>query len=502
MIRLNPEKLRDQIYACWMGKNMGGTMGTPYEGKQELLDIQGFITKEGEVLPNDDLDLQLAWLKAVQDYGPAAINERLLGEYWLTYIGPNWNEYGICKGNLRDGIVPPMSGELGNEAWKHSNGAWIRTEIWASLFPADPNTAIRYAYYDACVDHGYGEGTYGAIFVAAMESAAFVMDDVDALLQLGLSKIPADCRVARAVRLVMDEYEKGTDWKTVRNMVVADSADIGWFQAPANIAFVVLGLLYGGGDFKKSMILAIDCGDDTDCTGATIGALMGIMHGTAGLPADWMKYLGTDIASICLLNGHGKYPQTIDALTDAVMALLPVTMQRLPLYAHTPTAMTTVLGRPGEPEDLAALDPAAFCGTEFVDMLAERAQYSFEFDGIYCQVLVEFDEAPRIAPNGTLSGKISVRNTYLPNEFSGQVFPESKRYALRWIAPEAWHVDSRCNLQDTHLGKNVRRYHTDERTTAFTIQAGERVDAVNRIVLEVTSAGRSMPVYVPITVLG
>ena len=95
-----------------------------------------------------------------------------------------------------------------------------------------------------------------------------------------------------------------------------------------------------------------------------------------------------------------------------------------------------------------------------------------------------------------------MRNTYLPNEFSGQVFPESKRYALRWIAPEAWHVDSRCNLQDTHLGKNVRRYHTDERTTAFTIQAGERVDAVNRIVLEVTSAGRSMPVYVPITVLG
>ena len=44
MIRLNPEKLRDQIYACWMGKNMGGTMGTPYEGKRELLDIQGFIT--------------------------------------------------------------------------------------------------------------------------------------------------------------------------------------------------------------------------------------------------------------------------------------------------------------------------------------------------------------------------------------------------------------------------------------------------------------------------
>lgn len=502
MIRLNPEKLRDKIYACWMGKNMGGTMGTPYEGTRELLDIQGFVTKEGEVLPNDDLDLQLVWLKAVQDYGPNAINERLLGEYWITYIGPNWNEYGIGKGNLREGILPPLSGEINNDAWKHSNGAWIRTEIWATLFPADPEKAIRYAYYDACVDHGYGEGTYGAIFVAAMESAAFVIQNVHELLELGLSKIPADCRVARAVRLVMNEYEKGTDWKTVREMLVQDSADIGWFQAPANIAYVVLGLLYGEGDFKRSMILAINCGDDTDCTGATIGALMGIMRGTEGLPADWMKYLGEDIASICLLNGHGRYPTTITQLTDAVMNLLPVTMYRLPdcMFKGSPYSRTTpVLGRPGEPEDLTDLDPAAFCGTEFVDSLSERSPYSFVIDGIYCEVLVEYDTVPRIAPNGTLTGRISVRNLHVPNNY---IFPESKHYMLRWLTAPEWTVESKTNLQDIRLTKEASRFHSDTRTTAFTIHAGNVVQPVNRVVLEVTSVGRSMPVYVPMTILG
>ena len=62
MISFTKEFLRDRIFACWIGKNIGGTLGTPYEGKRELLDIDGFASKAGEPLPNDDLDLQLAWL--------------------------------------------------------------------------------------------------------------------------------------------------------------------------------------------------------------------------------------------------------------------------------------------------------------------------------------------------------------------------------------------------------------------------------------------------------
>ena len=184
MLQFSKDYLRDRIYACWIGKNIGGTLGTPYEGKRDLLDIHGFASKEGEPLPNDDLDLQLVWLRAVNDLGPDAINSKVLGEYWISYINPNWNEYGVCKGNMRDGVLPPMSGEMNNELWRNSNGAWIRTEIWACLYPALPEKAIRLAFEDASVDHGFGEGTYAAIFVAAMESAAFVLSDADALLAL------------------------------------------------------------------------------------------------------------------------------------------------------------------------------------------------------------------------------------------------------------------------------------------------------------------------------
>ena len=59
------------------------------------------------------------------------------------------------------------------------------------------------------------------------------------------------------------------------------------FDAPENVAFVVLGLLYGEGDFGKSLIFANNCGEDTDCTCATLGALLGIMNGASNLPKKW-----------------------------------------------------------------------------------------------------------------------------------------------------------------------------------------------------------------------
>ena len=134
--------------------------------------------------------------------------------------------------------------------------------------------------------------------------------------------------MARAVRLVRKAYADGVDWKTCRQMVVDDSADLGWLQAPANVAFTVLGFLYGKGDFKQSLILAINCGDDTDCTGATLGSLLGIMGGMAAIPEDWRAYIGDEIKSICVTNGHGRFPLSCTELTDCVLNLLPTTLRQ------------------------------------------------------------------------------------------------------------------------------------------------------------------------------
>ena len=157
-----------------------------------MLDIKGFSTPSGEPLPNDDLDLQLVWLIAMERRGPEYVNANVLSDYWLEWIAPHWNEYGIGKLNMKRGLIPPLAGDYLN-SWKDSNGAWIRTEIWACTAPANPNLAARFAIEDAKVDHGVGEGTTAAAFVAAMQSAAFVFSDIRDCIAVGLAAIPEKC---------------------------------------------------------------------------------------------------------------------------------------------------------------------------------------------------------------------------------------------------------------------------------------------------------------------
>ena len=284
MIKLNKKEYLDKLHACWLGKNIGGTMGAPYEGARWYIDISGFATKGGEPMPNDDLDLQLVWLCALEEVGAERLDTNTLAEFWLDWIPPHWNEYGICKTNLRLGLLPPMSGEVDNDKWKTSNGAWIRSEIWASLAPGAPDVAARYATMDAMVDHGISEGSCAEIFTASLESLAYVESNIRTLLSSALKKIPEESLTAQTVRLVIDCYDKGLGYREARDKVVEFNREIGWFQAPGNLGFVTIGLLYGEGDFKKSLIYAINCGDDTDCTGATVGSILAARAHGAALP--------------------------------------------------------------------------------------------------------------------------------------------------------------------------------------------------------------------------
>lgn len=516
MIYLNKAKVEDKIKACWVGKNIGGTLGTPYEGSPNMNDIQGFASKRGEALPNDDLDLQLIWLMAMDERGPEGLNSATLGEYWLSFVDPYWNEYGVCQANMKEGFYPPMSGELNNRGWKNSNGAWIRTEIWACLYPGRPDKAVEYAFADASVDHGFGEGTYAAMFVAAMESAAFLTSDVNKLLEIGLSKIPEDCRMARSAKIVIDEYAKGTDWKTVRQMIVEDSKDLGWFQAPANVAFAVLGLLYGKGDFKKSLILAVNCGDDTDCSAATLGSLMGIMNGMAGIPTDWQEYIGDGIVSCSLRQGDNVYPKTCTEVTEIIMGLLPVTTRPRFLWNCRerrflkPFEYVTL--HDGE-DDLSEIELEDLMGRGFADKMFARSPYCFKIDSLISEFWVEYENEPRISKNGDIKVKLSVDPKYYPE------IPEQRHYNFRFILPEGWSVDgplhtfacsphwevqSKCEEHVVSRNKNASHtnWSTGIKPLEFTIHAGEHIEGINRVVIEAVTTGRLQPVYIPLTIMG
>lgn len=150
--------------------------------------------------------MQIVWLAAVERFGRQA-NASILAEYWLSYVIPNWVEYGMGKANLRAGLVPPHSGVVDNP-YQNSCGCFIRSEIWACLAPGRPDLAVRHAYEDAIVDHG-AEGMLGEVFFAALQSAAFVEADKDTLLEIALSYIPSQSAVARCVQEARRCYRDG-----------------------------------------------------------------------------------------------------------------------------------------------------------------------------------------------------------------------------------------------------------------------------------------------------
>jgi len=338
-VKLNKNIFYDKVLGCWMGKNIGGTLGAPVEWYRQINDFSFYSHDiNGEPLPNDDLDLQIIWLKALEDRG-IRINAQTLAEYWLDYeIAPS-SEYGICKVNLNAGFMPPLSGTIGN-GFKNSCGAFIRSEIWACICPGSPDLAVKYCYEDAIVDHGNGEGTYATFFTGAMEAAAFVESDFRKLIKIGLSYIPESCGVAQAVYTAIECYDKGLSWVECRDTILErhrgyspltcserdkekgfDKGELG-YDAPENIGVIVAGMLYGEGDFEKTMCITVNMGEDADCTCGTVGALFGIIYGMSEIPKKWIEPIGHNIQTICInLSASNFAPATVEELTERTVAI-------------------------------------------------------------------------------------------------------------------------------------------------------------------------------------
>jgi len=320
---LNEDTYCDKVKGCWLGKNAGGTLGAPFEkiwGSRIPFEVTYYtqdLTKGAP--PNDDLEIQLVWLHALEERG-IRLCSRDLAEYWLNHIYYNPDEYGFHKMNLRLGLIPPISGWY-NNPFKHNMGSPIRSEIWACISPGMPDVAAEYAWEDAVCDHAGGESVYGEIFNAAVQSAAFFLTDRQELLEIGLSFLPKDCKIALAVRTAMDAYRSGFSWLEAREQVMNKVFNLNAQYAPINLGFQTIAFLYGK-DFGDALCKAVNCGWDTDCTAATVGATLGIINGASNLPEKWIGPLGKELTvtpppGIDFL----EVPKDVDELTARVTAI-------------------------------------------------------------------------------------------------------------------------------------------------------------------------------------
>ena len=351
---------RKKSYGAWLGKAIGGTLGQPWEGASGPLDLDFYRPVPTEMMPNDDLDLQILWACKLASDWKGVVSCANFEEAWKNNVAFPFDEYGVAIRNIRLGLHAPLTGVYDN-AFVDGLGGAIRSEIWACLAPGKPEVAAKMAYLDACVDHA-GDGIYAEVFLAVMESLAFVKSDIPELIAEALKYIPADCELAHSISDTVKWYNEGNDFAGLRRLIRQNYGSANFTDVKMNLAFEVAALLLGAGDFGKSICYAVNFGQDTDCTGATVGAILGIIDPDA-IPEKWQTPIGRNLLLSKEISGI-ECPPSIDAFAELVISLKDkVTVADIPAMQDVPAglgiAMRESFFGPWFPADYRKFSPVA-----------------------------------------------------------------------------------------------------------------------------------------------
>jgi ADP-ribosylglycohydrolase len=288
MYRIDYKDYLDKVHGGWLGKCLGGAAGAPVEGFKRLNDIKDFKEIMNPELPNDDLDMQLLWLEVLQKKG-LDISGRILAAAWDKSCWYPMMEYGLFLKNYERGIYPPYSGEFNNPMFRDGNGCPIRSEIWGFIFPGNPDIAAKYAGMDGSLDH-CGNSVWIEQFFAAVESMAFFEKDIIKLINMGLKYIPEDSRAFRCVREMLKCHERNNnDWLSARTQAIRLFGHNDATNSTINLAFVLIGLLFGNRDMENTINIALKCGYDSDCTCATAVSILGTIIGYENIDEELRK---------------------------------------------------------------------------------------------------------------------------------------------------------------------------------------------------------------------
>jgi ADP-ribosylglycohydrolase len=324
---LTAEQLGDKALGGWAGRAAGCLLGKPVEGRRRW-QIEKYLRAQGRwpldryfsleasedvarecgfslawralyeegiecMVEDDDTNYTATGLAIVKQFGPGFTPEDV-ARFWLGNI-PIFH---VCTAervaykNLVDGIAPPDSGSFRN-VYREWIGAQIRADFFGYVNPGNPERAADYAWRDASISH-VKNGIYGEMWVAAMLAAAYVTSDVEAVIRAGLGQIPQTCRLTRGIEHILALRETGAGyWEAVDDVCARWNEDRAhdWCHTISNAEIVALALLWGEGDFERTICYSVMPGFDTDCNGATAGSVLGVILGAEALPAKWIAPL-------------------------------------------------------------------------------------------------------------------------------------------------------------------------------------------------------------------
>ena len=320
----NSERIYDQIYGAWLGRAAGCVLGKPVEGwpkeridkylKDHNIDIlDNYLPFDEKVLPgvhkvstrgninfmprDDDMDYVIIGLLALEKRG-IKTSARTIANTWVDRLPFNvvYTAEECAYRNFVNSIWPPLSGTHRNP-FREWIGAQIRADVFGYVTPGLPEIGAKLAFNDASISHDKN-GIYGEMFVAAMLSAAFKLESVKETINAGLAEIPENCRLAEAVKDTMHWCETLPTWELVWEKINESVGHYHGVHTINNAALVVMGLYFGEDNFEKGIVCTVRGGWDTDCTGATVGSILGLRLGAKNLPSKWISPLNDRLKSV------------------------------------------------------------------------------------------------------------------------------------------------------------------------------------------------------------
>ncbi len=307
MIIITKQQLKNKIMGGWAGQTIGVTFGGPYEFRfqgtfigdyQPLKWYDGYLKHTMINNPGlyDDLYMDLTFVDVFEKYGLDApvdsfANSFANAGYML------WHANQAARYNILQGIKAPASGEWKNNPHADCIDYQIEADFAGLMSPGMPNTAS--AISDK-IGHimNYGDGWYGGVYIGAMYALSFTSGNIEEIVRQALKTIPVQSEFYQCINEVINNYKKyPQNWKQTWLQVQEKWAnDIGCpdgvftpfnIDAKVNAAYVVIGLLYGKGDFTKTMEITTRCGQDADCNPSSAGGILGTILGYDKIPAYW-----------------------------------------------------------------------------------------------------------------------------------------------------------------------------------------------------------------------
>jgi hypothetical protein len=297
---IKPEVLKDKIAGGWAGKMAGVTYGAPTEFRAQgriyedtikwtPADIRGSMWQ-------DDIYVQLTFLMSMDKYGIDAPAKKFQ-EMFAKAGYQLWHANMQARKNYYDSIFAPLSGSPEYNLHADDIDFQIEADYIGFMCPGMPQTALTVADKIGHIMN-YGDGVYGGVFVAALYSEAYFETDIEKIVEKALLSIPAESDYYKIIKDVIRLYkqypgdwrkswqELESKWGSVQICKAGSTFNI---DAKLNGAYIVIGLLYGGGDPMKTLEISTRCGQDSDCNPSNALAVLGVIKGFSGLPADMQE---------------------------------------------------------------------------------------------------------------------------------------------------------------------------------------------------------------------